>query len=281
MEPHEFDPGEVIAGFPLVGIKRALTWVGVMEDRDDIKNVAKALGCPLGQAERVLEALERRGFVTKAPKKRQWETTPLGNRLHFEWKPPRRIQPAIEREDEGDANNEIFESVPCLILRPASDEGAALEECDIEVGLFVEYETDRVIEISVTQPDDYDHRDHSSTIESSVYLGVSDAKRFAAALQTAIGRAEAELARRATEKPRRKSRTRSKAPTVRAAPRSPSKKPPVVKSTKPSTTPRHAPAPTRSSSAKQEAPAESAKRQEEKRKKDDLAATLRELGHRP
>jgi hypothetical protein len=204
----EFNAAEVIAGFPLLSIRRALLHVGMMPDRDDIKLVAESLGCRPNQAESVLQAMERRGLVTKAQKKRQWEVTDLGRDLRWHWKPPRRMQPVIDRDDDSDAVNEGFEIVWCSLLRTQRDDSAMFEEAQFEVGVFVEYDTDRVVELSVVQPDDYDHPDSSSTIETSVYLSVTDAKKFAQGLQTAIEHAEAEITRRATAKPRRRRRTR-------------------------------------------------------------------------
>lgn len=290
MEQPEFDASEVIAGFPLASIKRALTWVGLMDDRDDIKNVADALHCPSGQAERVLEALERRGLVTKAAHKRQWETTDLGKRLNYHWHPPRRIEPVIEREAGRGATNEVFETVPCSILRTSSDNGAAFEEADLDVGVFVEYESDRVIEISVSQPDDYDHRGESSVIESSVYIGVDEAKRFATALQKSIERAERELTRRKTAKPRRAGATKTekfnlvRKPATSSGGR-PSARLPAART--PSQRDRSLRAEAAAAAAKAKAEEAKLKREKKieeaklKREKDALARTLREVGRTP
>jgi hypothetical protein len=211
MEKEEFTASEVVAGFPLVSIKRALSHVGLMDDRDDIKIVAEALRCPRGQAEGVLDTLERRGFVTKAGKKNKWDMTPLGNRLRFHWKPPRRIEPVIERDEDSAAINEGFESVWCSILRADSNDSITFEEGQFEVGVFVDYESDRVIELSVVQPDFYDDPESSSTIETSVYLDVAEAKKLAHGLQAAIERAEAEIARRAAAKPRKQRKAKGRA----------------------------------------------------------------------
>jgi hypothetical protein len=290
MEKTEFDANEVIAGFPLASIKRALAWVGVMEDRDDIKNVAKALRCPPGQAERVLEALERRGLVSKTARKRQWETTALGHRLKYYWQTPRKIEPAIEREAERGAINQVFDSVPCSILRTSSDEGAAFEEADLQVGVFVEYETDRLIEISLSQPDDYDHRDESGKIESTVHVGLDEAKRLATALQKSIEHAERELVRRKTAKQRR--------PSMRKTDRFKLvKKPASSSGARPSARLATARTPARrdrslraeAAVAAAKAKAEEAKLKREKkleearlkREKDTLARTLREVGVKP
>jgi hypothetical protein len=129
------------------------------------------------------------------------------------WQPPRRTQPVIERdEDPGDdVCSQMFDEVPCAVYRSGStDGGDTFEEADLCVGVFIEYESPRVIEISTSQPDDYDHRQESATIESSVYISVDEAKRFAVALQQAIERAEAEIARRALVDATRK-RRRTKA----------------------------------------------------------------------
>jgi hypothetical protein len=183
---------------------RALGWFGILDDRDDVALVAEALSCPRPQAERVLTAAERRGLVTPTAAKNQWKTTPLGWQVAVHWKPPSRIEPAIALDDHEDSKaiNEIFDDVPCSILR-APDDGDAFEEAQLGVGVFVEYESPRVIEISVSIPDD-DHPESSANIESSVYIGVDDAKRFSKALETAIKRAESEVARRAKLKTRKK-----------------------------------------------------------------------------
>jgi hypothetical protein len=40
----EFDANERIAGLSMLSIKRAMQWVGIMERRDDVDQVATALG---------------------------------------------------------------------------------------------------------------------------------------------------------------------------------------------------------------------------------------------
>lgn len=205
MAEPQFDSGEKIAGFPLLRIKHALTFVGLSDDGDDAKEVAQALSCPRSQAERVLVALDHRGLVTPTGVKNGWKKTELGRSLAFHWRPPPRIEPAIALDDEdSEAINEMFEEVPCSILRTAPNDTDAFEEARIEAGIIVDYESPRVVEISVAIPDDYDHPDGGALIESSVYLAVEDAKAFVKSLQTAIKRGEAELARRAAAKPRKK-----------------------------------------------------------------------------
>jgi hypothetical protein len=261
VEKSDFDASEIIAGFPLPSIKRAIAWVGIMDDRDDIKNVADALGCQRPQAERVLEALERRGLVVKSAKKRQWDTTALGWQLRFQWQPPRRIEPVIDRDEETDAINEGFGTVPCSILRSKADDDVAFEEADLDVGVFIEYESPRVIEISISQPDYYDYREESSTIETSVYIGVEEAKRFAEALQSAIARAEAEMVRRATVKPKRR------------------KPPPPAKSETPKLPDgEKAGLAAEAKRSKAALKAEAANEAKERREKSALEATLKELG---
>jgi len=213
VEKPEFNAYEVIAGFPLLAIRRAISWVGFMDDRDDVKTVADRLGCQYAQAERVLETLERRGFVERTKNPRQWETTRLAHQLQS-WQPPRRFEPAIERDEDQDDDlcNRVIDDVPCAILRSGTDDTCTFEDADLEVGVFIEYESPRVIEISISQPDDYDHRDESGMIDRTVYIGVDDAKRFAVALQKAIEGAEAELARRAlVDSTRKKKRPRARA----------------------------------------------------------------------
>jgi hypothetical protein len=41
----ELDACERIAGFPLVKVQKALTWVRIIGDRDDVKSDCDALGC--------------------------------------------------------------------------------------------------------------------------------------------------------------------------------------------------------------------------------------------
>jgi len=213
VENPEFNAYEVIAGFPLLAIRRAISWVGLMDDRDDLKIVSDSLGCPYSQAERVLETLERRGFVAKTKNPRQWVTTRLAHQLGI-WQPPRRFEPAIERDEDQDDDccNRVIDEVPCAILRGGTDDTFTFEDADLEVGVFIEYESPRVIEISISQPDDYDHREESGRIDRTVYIGVDDARRFAVALQKAIEGAEAEIARRAlVDLTRKKRRPRARA----------------------------------------------------------------------
>lgn len=256
MPETEFDANEVVAGFPLLSIRHALQWVGLMDDRDDIKSVAESLKCPNSQAERVLETLEERGFVTKTAKKRQWAQTPLGWRLSRTWQPPRRLHPVIERDDQGNATNQGFDTIPCFILRTEGDDDV-FEEADLDVGVWTEFESDKLIEINLTQPDDYDHRD-SSQIERSVYISVSDAKQFAKSLLEAIEYADKEIARRATAKPKPRPRPREEKRTTKDVEPS--------KSTSPATAVATGKA--------------HAKVTSQKPKKDPLAATLRELQRR-
>src|SRR5579859_3638391 len=203
MQNATFDPAETIAGFPLKSIRRALGSIGIM-DGDHVAHVAKTLSCPRSQAERVLAAAERRGLVTPTGVKDQWKTTDLGWELAMHWKPPPRIEPAIalDGDDDPKAINEVFDEVPCSLLRTTPDDDDAFEESTLQVGVFVEYASPRVIEISVSIPDDYDYPDESATIESSVYIGVEDAKRLMKALQTSVERAEQEIARRKGMPPR-------------------------------------------------------------------------------
>lgn len=207
MENADFNPAETLAGFPLLSIKRALGFVGILDDRDDVALVAQALSCRRPQAAQVLAAAERRGLVRPTQVKNQWETTPLGWQLAMHWKPPARIEPAVALEDVPDSKaiNEVFDDVPCSILRTTPDDAEAFEEARLEVGVFVDYASPRVIQISVSVPDDYDHPDSNATLDASVYIGIAEAKRFAGALQTAIARAEAELTRRTTLWPKRES----------------------------------------------------------------------------
>jgi hypothetical protein len=141
----DFDPNDRIAEFSLLSIKRTLQMVGIMEDRDDIAHVASSLSCPPQQALRVLEELERRGLVARTAKKRQWVTTPRGWQLAIIWHPPRVLRPAIEYEAGPGSINRQCEAVSCSIWRYTSDEEEMLEEAELDVGIHVDYDTDRLI----------------------------------------------------------------------------------------------------------------------------------------
>jgi hypothetical protein len=156
-------------------------------------------------AVRVLEELERRGLVTRTAKRKQWKTTEQGHRLAFYWHPPRRFTPIIERQSRGREINEGFAEVPCGIRRASSDEGEMFEEAELNVGVFVDYEGERLVEIAVLQPDEYQGDSAGSGLEDlAVYLSPEDAKKFAEGLQKAVERAEAEVARRRAQKARKK-----------------------------------------------------------------------------
>ena len=198
----QFDATEMIAGFPLPSIQRALAYVGMLDSRDDIKNVSDGLRCPAHQALRVLEELERRGFVTKLKKAKHWDLTQRGRALAYYWKPPRKLHPAIEREDTDIACIESFGSTPCFILRGTPDNEDVFEDAFLDVGVNVQYENERLIEINVVLPHDYEEPESNAAIESTVYIGIAEAKVILAGLQTAITRAEKELARRAAKNER-------------------------------------------------------------------------------
>ncbi len=286
MEKPDFNPSETIAGFPLLRIKHALGWVGILEDRDDVAHVSEALACPRSQAEGVLAALERRGLVTPTAVKNQWKTTQLGWQLAFRWKPPPRLTPAIALEDDDDSKaiNEMLDDVPCSILRASTDSDHAFEEARLEVGVFVQYASPRVIEISVSIPDDYDNPASSSVVESSVYVGVEEAKRLAKALQAAIGRAESELARRAKLTPRANVSSRDDAKMTKAQQAVPKGSVPKKSNTSSAMSAMSASAIARAA-AKTDAAEQREKRMaeraaEKKRKLEEraLEATLKELG---
>jgi hypothetical protein len=199
----EFDPNDRIAGFSLLSIKRALTMVGIMEDRDDIAHVARELSCPPAQALRVLEELERRGLVTKGKKKRQWNTTQKGHQLVWYWHPPRILRPAIEYDAEPGSINRQCAAVACSILRYTQDEEEMFEEGELDVGIHVDYDTDRLIEINISQLDEYQGESNGAAVcELSVYISPAEAKAFVAGLHEAIERAEREAAQRATKRAR-------------------------------------------------------------------------------
>lgn len=207
----EFDANERIAGFSMLGIKRAMQLIGIMDDRDDVDHVSTCLGCPSQQALRVLEELERRGLVAKGPKKKQWVTTPKGHRLALHWHPPRVLRPAIEYEAGPGSINEQFKAIPCSIWRYTPDEDEMFEEGEIDVGVHVDYDHDRLIEINLSQLDEYQGESNGAALcERSVYISPADAKTFIAGLQEAIERAEREAALRVMQKARRAKREEAK-----------------------------------------------------------------------
>lgn len=182
----------------MLSIKRALLMIVV--ERDAVRAVAKTLKCSTGQAERVLEELEHRGLVEKAAKGKRRETTQKGHQLAYEWHPPRRFTPAIECEPEPDLTNEITESVPCSVWRFTPDQEVAFEEAEVEVGVHLEYETDRLIEINLAQNDEYQGEESGTgTVALSLYVSPAEARRFAVGLHKAIEKADAVAARRATK----------------------------------------------------------------------------------
>jgi len=206
-----------LAGFSMVSIKRALLQVGIMDDRNDIQSVARTLECPRGQATRVLEELERSGLVTKTSKKKQWETTPKGHKLAFYWHPPRKFTPAIDRESDRGDINEGFAAVPCGIWRSSDDQEEMFEEAELNVSANSDYEGERLDEISVLQPDEYQGENAGSSTEAlAVYLSPGDAREFANGVLKAVERAEAEVARRRAQKARKGKRAEAKGRMVEA-----------------------------------------------------------------
>ena len=197
----EFDANEPIAGFPLVSIQKALVWVGVMDDRDDIKSVGEALGCGPRQAAGVLDDLERRGLVAKGKKRNQWAKTEKGHRLAFQWEPPRRYRPVIERDDKGNPGNEQLEGVPCLLFE-SRDDAEIFEEARLNVLFFPDYEGSHLVEVSVFEPADYEQPESDGTYTTSVYLTPADARVIATGILRAADKAEAEVARRAKHPPK-------------------------------------------------------------------------------
>jgi hypothetical protein len=189
----------MVAGFPLASIQRALAYVGMLESMDDIKNVSEGLRCPPHQALRVLEELERRGYVTKLKKAKYWDLTERGRSLAYYWKPPRKLHPAIEREDSDIACMEAFGTVQCFILRPTSDDEDVFEDAVLDVGVNLQYDNERLIELNVVLPHDYEEPEGNATIESSAYVSVAEAKVLISGLQDSVTRAERELARRASK----------------------------------------------------------------------------------
>lgn len=206
MAAGEIDPNERIGGFALPKVQRALGLVGLLDDRDDIKTVADTLQCPRGQAHGVLEALERKGFVKPTAKKNQWEKTREGTIFAWQWKAPRQLTPAIEREHPTGQGNQGFESVCCSIWRSDPDDTVMFEEGVADATCWVDYEGDRLVELSVTQPSDPESPFEGGTIECSIYLSPAEARKLISGMQEAIAAAEKEIALRAKADARRAER---------------------------------------------------------------------------
>jgi DNA-binding MarR family transcriptional regulator len=199
------DPTERIAGFPLVDIKRAISFVG-FDESNDVGQVADSLKVSLGQALKVVDELERRGYVNKLEKPGKLEKTPKGVELAYRWSPPPTYTPIVWREHEEGVCNEVFGDARCSLLRHV-DKTDVFEEARLEAGAFVDHEGDRLVEISVSIPEtDVDNT--SSHMELSVYVSPDEARQFMKLLRQSIAAAEREIQRRkeGPKKSRRKSR---------------------------------------------------------------------------
>jgi hypothetical protein len=191
----ELDAATRIAGFPLKEIKRALSLAGLM-NRNDVAEVARKLECPVRQALHVVDELEKQGFLIKLEKPGRVSLTEKGRQLVHLWSPPRRYTPIIERESEEGVCNEVFDDASCGLWHD-EDDTIMTEEAKIEAGIFVEQEGERLIEVSVVVPDDQDHPDEITNIETTIFMSIAEATRLSNVLQTSIEAAKAELARRA------------------------------------------------------------------------------------
>jgi len=81
------------------------------------------------------------------------------------------------------------------------------EEAELSVMVHAEYDTDRLIEIDIMQPDDYRGESAGSSLcDRCVYVSAKDARVSVAGLEKAIAKAEAEEKRRAVIKARRANR---------------------------------------------------------------------------
>jgi hypothetical protein len=122
--------------------------------------------------------------------------------------PPAEVYPGDRaRADRGDLN-EGFANVPCAIWRSDDDGGEMFEEAELNVSINSDYEGDRLVEISVLQPDDYQGESGGSSTEAiAVYLSAGNARAFANGLLKAVERAEAEGVRKRTKGARRVTRS--------------------------------------------------------------------------
>jgi predicted transcriptional regulator len=207
MEEKDFDANERIAGFSLLSVKKAIQLLAMSEDGDDVKHVSTALKCGRDQAQRVLEKLEERGLVEKTSKRSRWKTTALGVKLAFHWHPPRTFRPAIRYGNEAFVVSEHFASTECSIWRCSPDEEAMFEEAELHVAMNPEYEGERLIEVEVVQPDEY-QGEIGGGGESALALHISPtaARTMATGLLNAAERAEHEVERRAKVTARREKR---------------------------------------------------------------------------
>jgi hypothetical protein len=207
MEQKDFDANERIAGFSLLSVKRAIQFLGMNEDQSDAKHVSTVLGCGLAQARQVLERLEQRGLIEKTSKRNRWKTTPLGNELSFSWQPPRTFRPAIRHGTEAFVVSEHCADVPCWIWRCSPDEEAMFEEAELHVAMNPEYEGERLIEVEVVQPDEYQGESGGGGESAlAVHVSPGDARALAAGLLKAAERAEHELVQRAKKRATRQGR---------------------------------------------------------------------------
>jgi hypothetical protein len=67
MDEPTFDANARVAGFTLKDLRRALSFVGLL-DRNDVAHLAEELGCSMRQALQVADDLEEQGFVTRLAK---------------------------------------------------------------------------------------------------------------------------------------------------------------------------------------------------------------------
>ena len=72
----------------------------------------------------------------------------------------------------------------------------------LDVGVNLQYDNERLIEVNVVLPHDYEEPEGNATIESSAYVNVTETKVLISGLQDAFTRAEKELARRASNSER-------------------------------------------------------------------------------
>jgi len=206
-DQEEFDANERIAGFSLLAIRDAIRFVGITDDRDDVKHVSTALKCGRYQAQHVLERLDQRGLVEKAARKGRWKTTALGHKLAFEWHPPRTLRPAIRHAKESIVVLTHCGDAPCSIWRSSPDGDAMFEEAELHLALNPEYEGERLVEVEVIQLDDYQgERSGGGESALAVHVSAEGARSLAAGLLKAAELAERETERRAKTQARREKR---------------------------------------------------------------------------
>ncbi len=88
----------------------------------------------------------------------------------------------------------------CDILRADDHEREYFEEARIEPALCLDYDTPRVIDLSVIKPSDYDDEESGGDVETIACITIAEARQLIVGMERAIAQAERE---QAAKKPKR------------------------------------------------------------------------------